>query len=61
MTQGELSEHLGVTDRSISHYECGRRIPTIPVAKRVVALAGAKGFTIGRVKRPIVIDDLFPD
>ena len=40
MTQAELAAAAGVTQQSISAYETGRKEPTLPTLKRMLAGAG---------------------
>jgi transcriptional regulator with XRE-family HTH domain len=40
MTQAQLAAAAGVTQQSISAYETGRKEPTLPTLKRMLAAAG---------------------
>ena len=40
MTQAELATSAGMTQQSVSAYETGRREPTLPTLKRILAGAG---------------------
>lgn len=41
LTQGELAEAVGVTSRTIQHYEAGKRFPPVDVAKKISDKFGA--------------------
>ena len=40
MTQVEFAELLGITQSTLSAYECGRRQPTLPTLLRLLTRAG---------------------
>jgi transcriptional regulator with XRE-family HTH domain len=40
LSQGELAERAGMTRFAISHYESGRRLPSIPGLRAILAAAG---------------------
>jgi predicted transcriptional regulator len=54
ITQKEMSEEIGVTISTISCYEVGRRLPSYPTVRKIIALA--KKYNIN-----ISLDDIRPE
>ena len=48
LTQEQIGEKIGVTNRSYSHYENGRRTPSSATAKKLIRLTKTLGIRNGR-------------
>ena len=48
MTQQELADKLCVTDRAVSHWENGRRLPDISLLKMLFPLIDVNGRNVAR-------------
>ena len=42
MTQGEVAKHLGVRAQTVSRYETGQVIPSVPVVLQMLHLFGCR-------------------
>lgn len=57
LTQLEMGEKIGVTDRAISNYELGVRVPKPAHARKIVSMAKKLGLKKGR--RCYTLDDIY--
>lgn len=46
MTIYELAERVGITPGAVSRYENGKRVPKIPIAKRIAQVLGVAWYEI---------------
>ncbi|MFV8926271.1 helix-turn-helix transcriptional regulator [Serratia fonticola] len=53
LTQGQLAQLVGSTQGAISHYETGRRTPSLDVSRDIVKAFATSGVTAS-------VDEVFP-
>lgn len=53
MTQNQLAQMVGSTQGAISHYETGRRVPSLDLSRHIVKALTSRGLEAS-------VDDVFP-